>query len=324
MSAESLPGWPHDGPAFHAGEANLQRRLGVDSRMNEVGRRVVRAEMPAQHRELFEKLPFLVAAALDAGDRPWATLVPGPAHTADARTLRLPVAPLASPTMGLRLSPGDAVGLLGIELSTRRRNRANGRVVASAGPGLEVAVTQSFGNCPKYIQRRDLVPVQRAPGAPLCFEGALPAEAAALVARSDTLFIASAAPLTGDVAQDMNRGVDVSHRGGRPGFVKQHRGAAGSAVLTLPDYAGNLFFNTLGNLLLHPWAGLLFVDWQDGHLLSLSAKAQLEWDGPALQDFEGAQRLLRLRVERGCWLPSLLPWAADAPEPAPQFAAQAA
>jgi predicted pyridoxine 5'-phosphate oxidase superfamily flavin-nucleotide-binding protein len=323
VSAASLPGWPHEGPAFHAGEAALQRKLGIEQRMDEVGRRVVRGEMPAQHRELFEKLPFLVLAALDATERPWATLAPGGARTPDARTLRLSAPPLAAAAMGLRLSPGDPVGLLGIELSTRRRNRANGHVAAAAGPGLEVAVMQSFGNCPKYIQRRDLVPALRRPGVALHFEGGLPAEAAALVARSDTLFIASAAPLTGDAAQDSNRGVDVSHRGGRPGFVRQQRDADGRTLLTLPDYAGNLFFNTLGNLLLHPWAGLLFVDWQEGHLLSLSVAAQLEWDGPALQDFEGAQRLLRLTVARGCWLPSLLPWTAGAAEPAPQFASQA-
>jgi hypothetical protein len=94
-------------------------------------------------------------------------------------------------------------------------------------------------------------------------------------------------------------------------------------VLTLPDYAGNFFFNTLGNLLVHPWAGLLFVDWESGDLLSLSCRAELVWDGPALQDFEGAQRLLRLTVHQGCWLPALLPLRSGPPEPAPQFAPQA-
>ena len=315
----ALAGWPHDGPAFHDGEATLQRRLGVAARMQEVGRRVVRAEMPDQHRELFEKLPFMVVAALDANQRPWATLVMGPVETPDARTLRLPGAALGAQAIGLSLSPGDAVGLLGIELSTRRRNRANGRVAVSSGQGLQVDVLQSFGNCPKYIQRRELMPVQRRPGTPLRFEHGLPAEAASLVARSDTLFIASAVPLTGDAAHDTNRGVDVSHRGGRPGFVQQQRDAEGRTVLVLPDYAGNLFFNTLGNLLLHPWAGLLFVDWDSGDLLSLSCAAELVWDG-----VDGAQRLLRLTVDRGCWLPGLLALRAGAAEAAPQFAAQAA
>jgi predicted pyridoxine 5'-phosphate oxidase superfamily flavin-nucleotide-binding protein len=313
-------------PAFHEGESALQRRAGVATRMQEVGRRVVRGEMPEPHRELFEKLPFLVLGALDAAQRPWATLVMGPARTPDARTLRLSSAPLAARDIGLQLSAGDAVALLGIELSTRRRNRVNGRVAAAmphAPDSLELEVMQSFGNCPKYIQRREFTSMARTPGEPQCFEGTLPAQAAALVARSDTLFIASAAPFTGDAAQDHHRGVDVSHRGGRPGFVQQ-RDHAGRTQLTLPDYAGNFFFNTLGNLLLHPWAGLLFVDWEGGHLLSLAGRAELAWDGPELQPFEGAQRLLRVTVERGCWLPSLLPLRAGAPEPAPQFAAQAA
>jgi hypothetical protein len=40
-------------------------------------------------------------------------------------------------------------------------------------------------------------------------------------------------------------GVDVSHRGGRPGFVRVD--AAGES-LRLPDYQGNQFYMTLGNL----------------------------------------------------------------------------
>ena len=47
---------------------------------------------------------------------------------------------------------GKAIGLLGLEPHTRRRNRANG-VITRAEPGcLHIRVTESFGNCPKYIQ----------------------------------------------------------------------------------------------------------------------------------------------------------------------------
>ena len=39
--------------------------------------------------------------------------------------------------------------------------------------------------------------------------------------------------------------MDISHRGGRPGFVR-----VDGDVLTIPDFRGNRYFNTLSNLLL--------------------------------------------------------------------------
>jgi hypothetical protein len=90
--------------------------------------------------------------------------------------------------------------------------------------------------------------------------------------------------------------VDVSHRGGKPGFVRVQRDAAGVDVLTVPDFAGNQMFNTLGNLQLHPRAGLLFVDFVRGDRLHLAVDAELLWQGDELAAFAGAQRLLRLRV----------------------------
>jgi hypothetical protein len=58
---------------------------------------------------------------------------------------------------------------------------------------------------------------------------------------------------------------DVSHRGGAPGFIR----CEPDGVLTIRDHVGNLFFNTLGNILFYPRAGLLFPDFQSGVLLHL-------------------------------------------------------
>jgi hypothetical protein len=64
----------------------------------------------------------------------------------------------------------------------------------------------------------------------------------------------------------------------------------------MPDFLGNYFFNTLGNLTVNPRAGLLFIDFDNGDLLYLAVKADIVWDGPELRAFEGAQRLLRFNV----------------------------
>jgi predicted pyridoxine 5'-phosphate oxidase superfamily flavin-nucleotide-binding protein len=312
-------------PAFHAGEQALQQRVGMRERMAEIGPLVLRDHMPDQHRELFEKLPTLLLGAQDAQGQPWATMVAGPpgfVHTPDARRMQIAAAPHAADPVLAALQargPGAPVGVLGLEPHTRRRNRMNGRVAGFDGAqGLAVDVVQSFGNCPKYIQARQ--PGLRAevprPAAPVVLGPALDEAALSLVARSDTLFIASAsAPQPG---ADRNEGVDVSHRGGEPGFVRVESIPQG-VVLSLPDYPGNQFFNTLGNLAQHPLAGLLWVDYDHGGLLHLAARAELLWDEAERARWPGAQRVLRLQVLSGVWRAQVLPWRWTAAQAAPQF-----
>lgn len=311
---------------FHAGEQALQAQAGLRERLEAVGRGVVRDHMPEQHRELFGKLPTILLAVQDGEGRPWATLLhgePGFVSTPDARTLRLRARAAADDPVAPWLVPGAAVGLLGLEPHTRRRNRANGVAVAVDDSGVEVAVRQSFGNCPKYIHAR--VPrrvAQDGPPPPARPLGpGLDADARALLRRADTLFIASASgPRPG---RGRAEGVDVSHRGGPAGFV-QVRETADGVQLVLPDYTGNFFFNTLGNLLAWPHAGLLVPDHDEGGLLHLAATAAIDTDPAAAAAVPGAQRLVRLSVTGGCWRPRALPLRWSAPEAPPQFAAFAA
>ncbi|MBA4266424.1 MAG: flavin-nucleotide-binding protein, partial [Comamonadaceae bacterium] len=154
-------------------------------------------------------------------------------------------------------------------------------------------VGQSFGNCPKYIQAREPSLVPDAPAGRVGYEGSgLDEDSRRLIMAADTFFIATAHP---DAAADgePRHGVDVSHRGGASGFVK-----VDGDRLTVPDFPGNQFFNTLGNITVHPLAGLLFMDFTSGDLLYLAARASVLWEGAELEAFEGAQRLLRLDVTR--------------------------
>ena len=118
--------------------------------------------------------------------------------------------------------------------------------------------------------------------------------------------------------------MDVSHRGGRPGFVRVGEDTHGRTVLTLPDFRGNNLFNTLGNIQAHPHAGLLVADPATGDLLQLTGDAQVVWDGPELASFAGAQRLVRIVVAEALWQPDALPLRWSAPEFAPQLAATGA
>ncbi len=159
----------------------------------------------------------------------------------------------------------------------------------------------------KYIQAREPQYVDRAHAAgPAIASPRLDAAAVQQVQSADTFFIATAHPDAGR-PQGQSHGVDVSHRGGKPGFVRVSEDAAGQQWLTAPDFLGNFFFNTLGNIALSPRAGLLFVDFDRGDLLYVAVHASVVWDGPELASFAGAQRLLQMRVLQTLLAPAALP-----------------
>jgi uncharacterized protein len=277
---------------FHCGEQAAQDFAGAGS-----PRPAIRDWMPDQHREFFGLLPFLPIATADQWGAPVATIVsgaPGFITSPDPNTLRIAgKSDGQDPTTGF-LAAGAPVGLLGIDLATRRRNRANG-VLRSIDPdGLTASITQSFGNCPQYIQTRCWRSGVEVPGPAEQLSGLDPA-ARAIVQESDTFFVAST---SGDRGGAMG-GMDISHRGGRPGFV-----AIAGDTLTIPDFRGNHYFNTLGNLLLDSRSALLFVDWADGTLLHLQGEVEILWD----QDggFAGAERLWRVHVSAGWRRPHAL------------------
>lgn len=295
---------------FHEGEVALQERAGSRARLAEIGPRVIRDHMPDQHREFFAQLPFIIAGSVDAGGQPWASVMAGPpgfATSPDPRRLVVRASPLAQDPLADNLADGMPIGLLGIEPHTRRRNRLNGWVAGRRDDGFDVDVGQSFGNCPKYIQARQAEFTGARPSSqPAQRLDSLDEPARALVAAADTFFIATAHPQAGSSGLP-SFGVDVSHRGGKPGFVRVQ-----GDMLTVPDFMGNAFFNTLGNLAVNPRCGLLFVDFASGDLLQVAARGETVHDGAELREFQGAQRLVRFRVVSARRLAGALPlrWGA--------------
>jgi predicted pyridoxine 5'-phosphate oxidase superfamily flavin-nucleotide-binding protein len=210
---------------WHEGERAAHARLGLSERMAEVGERALRNFMPDQHRLFFAQLPFLVVGSVDADQQPWASMLfgqPGFAMSPDPFTLDVAALPDADDPLAPAIVEGAALGLLGIELPTLRRNRMNGHVASTGPGGFSLSVDQSFGNCPQYIHRRDYEGFRRdafARSARAERLTTLGAEELSLIARADTCFVASAAIPRGGRAD----GIDVSHRGGMPGFLKLDR-----------------------------------------------------------------------------------------------------
>ena len=295
---------------FHAGERAVQERLGVRARIERGGRRMIRDSMPEEHREFFELLPFLLVGSLDGAGRPWASLLsgsPGFVTSPHPRSLMVLSTPALGDPLSQHLRAGAPLGVLGIELETRRRNRANGRVVWSSERGFELFVEQSFGNCKQYIHPRsrgEPRPVgSGVSGQPPAVGGArLSARAVELLSGCDTAFLATASANVGEGGRE---GVDVSHRGGPPGFLQIDAGGPRTRI-TLPDYAGNNMFNSFGNIEVNPRAGLVGIDFSSGDLLSLTGAARVLWDSPDLADFPGAGRLLEVEVDAHVLLPAAL------------------
>lgn len=281
--------------AFHAGEAACQAEVGAAEHLARVGSQVIRGFMPEQHRDFFALLPFVVVGSIDERGRPTASLLAAPegfAFSPDPKSLRVDALPAPGDPLERNLAAGASLGLLGIQAHTRRRNRVNGRVTERDAVGFGLAVEQSFGNCPKYITRREATYVGAEVRAAECSAG-LDARGRALIARCDTFYLASAHPSARE-SRVRSEGVDVSHRGGPAGFAH----FTGEQTFVIPDFRGNDFFNTLGNLRLHPHAGLLFVDVVSGDVLSLEAEAVAARDSHPLAGSAGTGRVVRFEVER--------------------------
>jgi predicted pyridoxine 5'-phosphate oxidase superfamily flavin-nucleotide-binding protein len=281
---------------FHAGERAVQDRAGVRALADRIGRSI-RAALPPVAQAFLEDQRWLVAGAIDADNRPWATVLGGPigfVHVVDERTVRIDATPRLGDPLDGALQPGASIGLIAIDLATRRRLRLNGRITARTSAHIVVEADQAYSNCPKYIQRRE------ADGGEAVSTGESPVRTSALteghrawLRGADTFFIASGAP---------GAGVDASHRGGMPGFITVE-----GQRITWPDYGGNALFNTLGNIEAWPYAGLLVPDFDTGAGLLVTGRAAIDWASSHLVDSPGAERLVTLDVDAVAEIPELLP-----------------
>lgn len=259
---------------FHDGETAVQDRAGVLPRTREMAARAIRDTMPEQHQAFFKSLPLSFLALLDRQGRPWTIPFSGPPGCIEARSpsqLVLRQTPALTNSFALDTSPGANVGVIGLYFATRRRNRVNGRIL-SCNENLTVTVEQSFGNCPKYIQIRVFEPSRSAPPTALRREARLDdSRTRRIIAGADTFFIASRAA---DPAGGASQGLDASHRGGLPGFLRLQRNGS----LSFPDFSGHRYFNTLGKIASDGRVSLIVPEFTSGDALLLTGRAAIDWN----------------------------------------------
>lgn len=296
---------------FHRGEQDIQARVGKRDAMEQIGRRVIRPFMPDQHREFYAQLPFIVIGGVDQNGWPWASILPGRPgfiSSPNSSTLDIKTAFVSGDPLTHAIKLGAPLGLLGIEMVSRRRNRVNGRIDTTDKNSFSLKVDQSFGNCPQYIQSRAIEFIRDPKKKNVSEQNinaftTLDTNATTFINTADTFFVSSF--LQNENSPDIES-VDVSHRGGQSGFVKVE-----GNTLTIPDFSGNHYFNTLGNFLLNPKAGLVFPNFESGELLMLTGTVELLWeDHPEVVAFQGAERAWRFHLDHGVRLKEALPFRA--------------
>ncbi|CAL8471002.1 g10544 [Coccomyxa elongata] len=297
---------------YHPGEIKVQDRLGSRDSADRIGP-FLRKYLTDQAKEFFNELPLLFVGQRAPDGSIWATTlsgVPGFMKATDDNHLRVSLKQIyADP---VKFAEGDRIGSVGVMQHNRRRNRLNCIVESVQPDSCSLKVLQSFGNCPKYIQVRHIM-VDEKQLATLGEEerpvtqgtSVLGPEQRALIARSDTLFLATGFFGISDETNG-DTGCDCNHRGGVPGFVQ----VTGDGTLKCPDYVGNNLYNSWGNVVVDSHAGIQFIDFDSGDSLQLTGNAEVLWDDHSLP---GAQRILQFVTSRWVHVKGALPIRVEGP-----------
>lgn len=285
---------------FHSGELAVQQRAGETDMARRNGTAIANTILDGA-RPFLKQQPMVLLASRDEQEAMWASLVFGrPGFLASEEGKRLDIdldQALIDPLDPVweNLKHEGRLGSLVIELATRRRIRINGPVRIDDARHLWIDVEESFPACPKYITRHQirLQGVESVIGSTV--SGELTVGPLSPFVYADAIFVATRSP---------ERGYDISHRGGSPGFVK----VVGPRTIRWPEFPGNSMFNTLGNLLHDPHAAVVAPDFENRRIVQLSGTATTRWDQPDPGgETGGTHRFVEFTAER--WRQAPLPAA---------------
>jgi predicted pyridoxine 5'-phosphate oxidase superfamily flavin-nucleotide-binding protein len=264
---------------FHEGEQKIQEIIGETNTANSNGR-MISDKIIKGAFNFINVQQNVVVSSTDGNGNIWTSLLLGESGfvtVKDEKTVEINLPLLKSTSKDIlfkNIKHNLNIGMLFIELSTRRRFRLNGQVIPTQN-GFAVKVIEAYPNCPKYIQKRTITFTNiEEDNSVIQKEGnVLDTTAKTFIKDADTLFVGSAAT---------NANMDASHRGGAKGFVD----ILENGTLKIPDYAGNSMYNTLGNFVINPNAGVTFIDFKQSISLQLSGEASLLFDQSSEEDLQ--------------------------------------
>ena len=280
---------------WHEGERQMHHLLKVPEYDNPVS-----PGLTPQAAFGLQKFPLLAIGTLDEHGRPWTSLWGGDSGFSS---------PLGGGIVGVRTAvdinndpvvksllggkggdgesfkaegEGQVVSGLAIDLMARKRVKIAGRFIAGSfkavdsdedRPGTRgeadaqavIRITESLGNCPKYLNKRLITPAPLDPE-PQDPSPILSEEALDLLKKADMFFMSSS---------QAGKTMDTNHRGGPSGFARVISNSKEGAEIIWPEYSGNRLYQSLGNLMVTPQAGLTFPDYENGNVLYLTGKTEI-------------------------------------------------
>ncbi|KAF2494890.1 putative oxidoreductase [Lophium mytilinum] len=318
------------GLPWSSGEEQMHQLLRVPNQDNPTS-----SLLTPQASFLLQRAPLLAVGTVDDQGRPWTTVwggEPGFSQSLGSSIIgtRTIVDRKNDPVVQILIGdrddgeivksegPGKMVAGLTIDLAIRKRVKIYGRMVAAAldateqsddGQGdaekstsgqiqLVVRIEQSLGNCPKYLNKKDIRPSPVA-STLLSRSANLTTLAIKLLQKSDLFFISSA-----NADYDM----DTNHRGGPPGFVRVLRNDDDGAELVYPEYSGNRLYQTLGNLLTNPVAGLVFPDFDSGDVLYVTGTTEVVVGSAAAEILPRSNLVVKIKIVEALYVQKGLPF----------------
>ncbi|KAJ0323421.1 hypothetical protein COL5a_008210 [Colletotrichum fioriniae] len=247
---------------------------------------------------------------------------------------------------------GKLVSGLAIDLTTRDRVKFGGRMVAgavtfpsdgdaaaedrsspSASSEVQIAVhvEESLGNCPKYLNKKDVIPRASLVKGRVERELPLSEEAVEVVRGADMLFLTSGHEEGGDDGGSSGSGgdsssMDTNHRGGSRGFVRVARNDEGGVEIVYPEFSGNRLYQTLGNLRLNPLVGIAIPDFETSDVLykantwrwaKLTGSASILVGQDAANYLPRTKLAVKITVSAAVYVQSGLPFSGTPLEPSP-------
>ncbi|KAF2760255.1 putative oxidoreductase [Pseudovirgaria hyperparasitica] len=313
------------------GEEEMHRLLHVPNRDNPTS-----SMLTPQAAFSLRRFPLLAVGVIDAEGRPWVTVWGG--ESGFSRPLSNTIVgtktyvdrvndPVVQCLVGGRADgevvkeegTGRMVSALTIDLMTRKRVKLYGRMVAGALANadegeneepnavkpvnqgliqLVVNVEQSLGNCPKYLNKKEVTP------APIQSKlvsdsPKLSTKALELLGDADLFFVSS---------YYLDTDMDTNHRGGPPGFVRVLSNDSDGTEIVWPEYSGNRLYQTLGNLCRTPKAGLAFPNFVTGDILYVTGDTEILIGEDAAKLLPHTNLLVKLKIRSAKLVESGLPF----------------
>ncbi|KAF9175837.1 hypothetical protein BGX21_003922 [Mortierella sp. AD011] len=317
---------------WHSGERKIQDLMHVREAVQDMSS-IMRPSLTTQMQEFVLGLNYFFIGTLDDQGRPWVSILTGPKgflQSPNSKCLEIrtritrhseqtkdTVDPIFSNlARGETFKCGKRMwGAVALDFSNRRRNKMNGVVYpddllkvdeTSGELQLKLTVEQSIGNCPKYITIREMKAQTRSEntdsGNAENLTTALKTtggsslgigdQEIAIIRQADCFFIASR--FIDENLADQTSGMDCNHRGGNPGFVRL---GEDNKSLVFPDYSGNRFFNTLGNIANDERVGILFISFETGDLLHITGCARIFVGKESQALYPHTQRCVQVTID---------------------------